>query len=273
MDLRPAVDDDLPVLHDIFVAAVRGVFKPHRFAPPAPRVGVFASLQRHIARTGSSVVAARGDGRILGFASAWRRDRAWFLASLFVDPGAHGRGVGRALLESVWGEADVRRTITDAIQPVSTGLYGRRGLVPATPVLGFAGRPRWTGAAPARPEPADVAAIDAAGYAFDRAVDHAYWQQHARRTTWPDAYSYAFPGGEIGPVAGLDSAAAARALVGELARAEGDVRLRIPGSSRALVEVALAAGLQPTPVPGLLLLSEAAAPPPTSLAIAGYALY
>lgn len=272
MDLRPAADGDLPVLHDIFVAAVSGVFEPHRFVPPAPRFEVFASLQRHIARTGSSVVAVDGDDRVLGFASAWQRGDDWFLASLFVDPPAHGRGIGRTLLDSVWDEADTRRTITDAIQPVSNGLYGRRGLVPATPVLGFSGRPRPAGAPPARAEPADLSAIDAAAYGFDRAVDHAYWQQHARRTTWAHAYSYAFPGGEIGPVAGLDAPAAARALAGELARAAGEVRLRIPGSSRALVEVALAAGLQPTPVPGLLLLSESAAPP-TALAIAGYALY
>ena len=272
MDLRPAADGDLPVLHDIFVAAVRGVFEPHLFAPPAPRFEVFASLQRHIARTGSSVVATGGDGRIVGFASAWQRGDDWFLASLFVDPEAHGRGVGRALLDSVWGVAATRRTITDAIQPISNGLYGRRGLVPATPVLGFTGRPRTSVAPRARPEPTDLGAIDAAAYGFDRAVDHAYWQQHARRTTCAHAYSYAFPGGEIGPVAGLDAAAAARALAGELARADGEVRLRVPGSSRALVEVALAAGLQPTPVPGLLLLSESAAPP-TALAIAGYALY
>ncbi|MFL5927507.1 MAG: GNAT family N-acetyltransferase [Gaiellaceae bacterium] len=271
MDLRPAADGDLPVLHRIFIAAVRSVFEPHRFAPPAPRFDVFASLQRHIARTGSSVVAV-GGGAVLGFASVWRRDRDWFLASLFVDPAVHARGVGGALVDSVWGDADARRTITDAIQPVSNGLYGRRGLVPATPVLGFVGRPRRAGTAPPPPEPADVAAIDAAAYGFDRALDHDYWSHHARRTTWADAYSYAFPGGDIGPVAGLDAAAAARALAGELALAEGDVRLRIPGSSRALVEVALAAGLQPTPVPGLLLLSDGVAPP-TSLAIAGYALY
>jgi putative acetyltransferase len=272
VDLRPAADGDLPVLHDIFVAAVGSVFEPHRFTPPAPRFEVFASLQRHIVRTGSSVVATGDDGRVLGFASSWEREGDWFLASLFVDPEAHGRGVGRALLDGVWGDADTRRTITDAIQPISTGLYGRRGLVPSTPILGFSGRPRLAGTLSARPEPADLGAIDAAAYGFDRAVDHAYWQERARRTTWAHAYSYAFPGGEIGPVAGLDAAAAARALAAELAQADGEIRLRIPGSSRALVEVALAAGLQPAPVPGLLLLSENAAPP-TALAIAGYALY
>jgi len=154
---------------------------------------------------------------------------------------------------------------------VSNALYGRRGLIPATPILTFTGRARSTHA-DLRPEAADVAAIDLAAYGFDRAVDHAYWEQYARRTTWPDAYTYVFPGGAIGPVAGLSAAAAARALAAELARADGDVRVRIPGSSRALVEVALAAGLRLDPVPGLLLLSESVQPP-TALAIAGYMLF
>ena len=78
--------------------------------------------------------------------------------------------------------------------------------------------------------------------------------------------------GEIGPVAGATPAAAAAALAAELAAAEGDVRVRIPGSARALVEVALEAGLRLAPVPGLLLLSEGVQPP-TALAPSSYALY
>jgi hypothetical protein len=154
---------------------------------------------------------------------------------------------------------------------VSNALYGRRGLIPATPILTFTGRPRSSGS-DLRPEPADIAAIDLAAYGFDRAIDHAYWEQYAQRTTWPGAYAYVFPGGAIGPVAGIDAAAAARALAAELARAEREVRVRIPGSSRALVEVGLAAGLRLDPVPGLLLLSESVQPP-TALAIAGYMLF
>ena len=92
------------------------------------------------------------------------------------------------------------------------------------------------------------------------------------RTTWPDAYTYRFPGGEIGPVAGRDARAAARALEAELARADGSVRLRLPGSSRALVQIAFSAGLRLDPVPGLLLLSEGVQPP-TALAIGGYPLF
>ena len=271
MELRPTADGDLPALHALFVAAVAGVYEPHGFTPPAPRLQVFESLQGHVLETGTSLVAEDGGGRILGFAAAWQRGDDWFLSSLFVDPGAQARHVGSALLDAVWGTAARRRTITDSIQPVSNALYGRRGLVPATPVLRLVGTPRAV-TAPVEPASADLASVDTVAYGFDRSVDHAYWSRNATRTTWPGAYSYAFPGGELGPIGGVDSRSAADALAAELARAEGEVRLRIPGSSRALVEVALAAGLQLDPVPGLLLLSEGVAPP-TALAIAGYALF
>jgi GNAT superfamily N-acetyltransferase len=270
VELRPTTAADLPGLYGLFVQAINSVFQRHRFEPPGPPLEVFVNQQLHVLVTGTSIVA-EDDGRLLGFGASWQRDEDWFLASLFVAETEQGRGVGAALLDAVWGTAARRRTITDAIQPVSNALYGRRGLIPATPILTFAGRPRTDGRG-LRPEAADLAAIDLAAYGFDRGVDHTYWGQHAVRTTWPDAYAYTFPGGAIGPVVGLDPAAAARALAAELARAAGEVRVRIPGSSRALVEVALTAGLRLDPVPGLLLLSERIEPP-TALAIAGYMLF
>jgi GNAT superfamily N-acetyltransferase len=270
VELRPTTAADLPALHGLFVTAIDGVFEPHRFEPPAAPLDVFVNQQQHVIDTGMSLVA-EDDGRLLGFGASWQRDGDWFLASLFVNQAAQGLGVGAALLDAVWGSATLRRTITDAIQPVSNALYGRRGLIPATPILTFTGRPHGNGPQ-VRPEDVDVSSIDLAAYGFDRAVDHVYWQQYARRTTWPGAYTYVFPGGAIGPVAGLDAAAAARALAAELARADGGVRVRIPGSSRALVEVALAARLRLDPVPGLLLLSETVQPP-TALAIGGYIVF
>ncbi len=277
MELRPAAVEDLPALHLLFLAAIRGVFEPHAFAAPAPPLEVFSNQQQHVLATGTSVVATAGDD-VLGFASSWARGVDWFLASLFVAPGAQGRGTGRMLLDAVWGEGRLRRrTITDSIQPISNALYGRRGLVPATPLLEFSGEPRGARALLERGEGDELAEIDAAAYGFDRAIDHAYWARFARRTVWlradsPVAYSYAFPGGVIGPVAGLDPHAAAAALAGELACASGPVAVRVPGSSRALVEVALASGLQLTPTPGLLLLSERATPP-AALAIASFTLF
>jgi GNAT superfamily N-acetyltransferase len=260
VDLRPTVDGDLPALHDIFLAAVAGVFEPQRFepqrfeprrfAPPAPRYEVFASLQGHIARTGHSVVATGENERIIGFASAWRRDGQWFLASLFVDPAAQGGGVGSTLLDAVWGEARGRRTITDAIQPVSNALYGRRGLVPATPVLGFSGRPRTAADTLTRPESTDVAAVDVAAYgstapSITFTGSSTPGERPGRTPTatrsWVEASA---------PWRAATQPSAAHALRTELARDEGEVRLRIPGSSRAVVEVALAGGLRLSPAPG-----------------------
>jgi GNAT superfamily N-acetyltransferase len=269
VELRPTTDSDLPALHATFLDAISTVFAPRGFDIPAPPVEAFSNLQRHVLETGVGYVAEE-EGDVLGFGSAWSRGDDWFLACLFVRGHAQGRGVGPTLLESVWGDARRRRTVTDAIQPVSNALYGRRGLVPATPLLTFTGVPRL--AARAEEALADLPAIDAVAYGFDRDVDHRYWERHARRTEWGDAYSYVFPGGDVGPVAGTSPASAARALAAELARADGSVRVRVPGSARELVDVALRANLELGAVPGLVLLSGGVEPP-TALAPSGYMLF
>ena len=58
----------------------------------------------------------------------------------------------------------------------------------------------------------------------------------------------------------------------ELARADGEVSLDVPGSARELVETALAAGLRIAGPPGLLLLSRGLEPP-RALVISGYWLF
>jgi GNAT superfamily N-acetyltransferase len=274
VELRPATPDDVEAMHRLFLVSIAEVFRPHGFEPPAPPLDVFANQQLHVQGTGHALVATAPDGHLLGYAGAWSRDGDWFLASLFVSPDAQGRGVGSALLDGVWGEHARRRTITDAIQPVSNVLYGRRGLLALTPILWFGGLPAVRPDVPpaAAEETVSLAAIDLAAYGFDRSVDHTYWERLARRTVSAGAYSYAFPGGSIGPVAGETPAAAAAALTAELARAEEPVALRIPASSRALVEVALRAGLRLSPVPGLLL-GSACLQPPSALAIGGYTLF
>ena len=202
MELRPTTDGDLPALYATFVDAISTVFEPRGFAAPSPSVEGFSILQRHVLATGVGYVAEE-EGEVAGFGSAWTRGDDWFLACLFVRGRAQGHGLGPMLLDAVWGEAGRRRTVTDAIQPVSNVLYGRRGLAPVTPLLTFTGVPRLD--AHAEEAPADISAIDEIAYGFDRTIDHRYWELHARRTEWGNAYSYAFPGGDIGPVAGRDA--------------------------------------------------------------------
>ena len=283
MELRPTRAADVPQLHDIFSEAIRSVYEPHAFAAPSPPLDVFASQQRHLlAHDGERCFVAEDDDGLVAFASAWARGDAWFLASLFVRPDAQSHGVGHALLDAVWGDFRHRRTLTDAIQPVSNALYARYGLAPVTPVLAFDGTPHVRDGTELESDTreTDVAAalraIDETAYGFDRAVDHAYWARLARRSVWRRGdelvgYSYAFPNGPIGPVAGRTPADAAAALTAELARAPGDVIVRVPGSSRALVGAVLAAGLRLGPTPGLLLLGPGVEAP-TSLAIGSYTL-
>jgi hypothetical protein len=120
--------------------------------------------------------------------------------------------------------------------------------------------------------------LDLAGYGFSRAVDHAHWSRHARGSLWlragePVAYSYAWEHGRIGPIAGLDGESATAALLGELAARQGSTAVVVvPGTSAELVAAALGAGLRIVGPPGLLLLSQPAAPP-RALAVSGYSLF
>jgi hypothetical protein len=151
-------------------------------------------------------------------------------------------------------------------------------MLPATPILGFEGEPSDTlpsGVSAVARTAAALAVLDRAAYGFDRAVDHAFWGARASATLWlrdgePVAYSYRWPTGRIGPIAGSDEAGAASALWAELGR-EPRAQIEVPGTSRSLVRVALAAGLRLTAPPGLLLLSDGIEPP-RSLAISSYGL-
>ena len=280
MDLRPTAAEDLPALYEVFRSAIGELYGRHSLpAPGAPRE-VFVSQQAHVLRhdAGRCWVAEEA-GRLVAFIAAILRGDDWFLSSLFVEPAHQGTGLGRALLDLAWDAATRRRTLTDAIQPVSNGLYARRGLIPATPALHLGGIPTTetpSGLEAARADPDALRLLDVAGYGFDRAVDHAYWGEAGTCTLWlrtgePVAYSYAFPGGRIGPVAGRTAGDAADALTAELAGSGGETSLVVPGSAREVVAAALRAGLRFNRVPGLLLLSDGAVTP-DALVLSGYTL-
>lgn len=281
MNYRLAVEADLAGEYEVFRAAIEELYGRHSFAPPPPVPEAFLGQQGHVLRSDPErCFVAEDGGRVVAFASAWERAGFWYLSALFVRPEFQSKGVGRELLERVWGDGYARRlTMTDAIQPASNGLYASRGLIPATPVFGLGGAPgRVTapaGLEAAEPEPGELAALDRVAYGFDRAVDHRFWQRHAVATLWRReggavAYSYAWPQGRIGPVAGVDGEAAATALQAELARRRQPAGIPVPGSARELFAAALGAGLRITGPPGLLLLSDGE--PPQALALSGYAL-
>jgi hypothetical protein len=173
-------------------------------------------------------------------------------------------------------------TITDSIQPLSTTIYARRGLIPTTPILSLSGSPRCDLPADLEAvptEPDALTTLDRAAYGFRRDADHRFWREHAAEANlWliagqPIAYSYVDDQGLIGPLAGRHGEAAALALQAELGRRESQhAAIDVPGSARRLVATALGSGLRATRPPGLLLLSEGT-DPPEALTISGYWLF
>jgi GNAT superfamily N-acetyltransferase len=279
--VRPTARVDLESMDAVFRAATGELYRRHAFAPPEPPREVFVGQQAHLLeRDGDRCWVAEERGEVVAYVAAFLRQGTWFLSSLFVRPDAQGRGLGQRLLERAWADGAARRlTITDAIQPVSNALYARRGLIPATPILSFAGQPEAEPPGDLEPgEPADgvLRALDLAAYGFDRAADHEFWRRAGRLTVWlragePLAYAYVWPGGAIGPIAGRDGDAAAAALQAELGR-RTTCTVRVPGSAAAAVEVAVAAGLRIAGPPGLLLLSRPHRPP-DGLVIGSYTLF
>ena len=278
LTFRPAIEADLEPGSRIFNRAMNELAQRRGYERGDRPPEVFIGPQRHVmAHDGDRCFVAESDGAVVAYSSAITRGDAWYFSALFVDPDAQGQGIGRRLFELSAASWPARRmTIVDAIQPISTGLYSRNGLLPMTPILGFGGRPEArtpVGVEASSPTGTELAELDRAAYGFDRAVDHAFWGSQAELTLWrrdgaPLAYSYLTETGLFGPLAGRDDSSAAIALAAALA-ARSEVSLEIPGSCPDLVAVALAAGLRFVNPPGLLLHSRPARLP-TSLVISGY---
>jgi GNAT superfamily N-acetyltransferase len=263
-----------------------------------------------------------GDGElVVGFSSASLRDGLWFLAMLFVDPEFQRDGIGQALLDRAQAGRDVDPggpaiprpddpldsgihtwgMCTDAVQPISNGLYARRGMVPRVPIWRLFGEVRRWSAVPPLPEgliavpfeaverdgpdgPRRLAAIldevDLGLLASTHQVDHAYLRRDGRvgflareRAGRVVGYAYGSGVGRLGPVAALDPSLQP-ALIGMAIRevpALGAVALWVPGTAAEAMRGLLDAGLRIDGFPGMICWSRADHPfdryLPISLAI------
>ncbi|HTG40329.1 MAG TPA: GNAT family N-acetyltransferase [Methylomirabilota bacterium] len=281
VNYRRATLADLGAEHAVFCRATGPLMRAHNYAWEDPPFDRFEPGLRHLlVYDAERCWVAEVAGEVVGYTAATIRDDTWFFSMLFIDPQAQGRRIGRALFELASEGAPPRRlTITDSIQPISNALYGRHGLLPLTPLLPMRGESRVdkpSGLELGDPSPGDLAAVDRAAYEFERGVDHAYWASQGQRRGWYRhgelvAYSYRWPDGRIGPLAGVDPETAAAALRAEL-MVNGPVTLEIPGSARALLRTALEAGLRIEPPMGLLLGSDGVNAP-TALAISTYGFF
>jgi GNAT superfamily N-acetyltransferase len=309
--VRPARADEMPACAEIWRAGLDGygerIGRPPMASPPETLVGLLGHLRgtdpaRFLvaepaggAAGGTPGGAAGGTpggapgatgGPLAGFVSALRRGDAWYLAMLFVHPGAQARGLGRGLLEAVLpapGDVSSLATCTDSAQPISNALYARYGIVPRLPVLELVGRPDraplpdlpeavravpfelLAGGPPDGPGPrrlaAAVDAMDRGILGYTRPEDHAYLAASGRLGYLYEAgdgrivgYGYAMPAGRVGPIA-VEDEALLPGVLGHLLGAVtpvGAFSAWVPGAAGRGVTALLEAGLRIEDFPALL---------------------
>jgi GNAT superfamily N-acetyltransferase len=133
-------------------------------------------------QTHGRLVVASQDGALAGF-GATRRIGAGagavsMLCDLFVNPDAHGRGVGQAVLAELW-RAEPRRMTFSSLHAHALPLYTRFGVDAWWPLLYLTGEvaalraPAGWAAGPSEVD--DVAAAELRWTGVDRAADHRAW--------------------------------------------------------------------------------------------------
>jgi hypothetical protein len=245
--------------------------------------------------------------QLVGFASATVREGLWFLGMLFVEPDLQAKGVGSALLDRAQAGRDVDPggpavpgpddpldsgittwgMCTDSAQPISNGLYARRGMLPRVPVWRLHGEARrWT-AIPPLPgflESVPFEALAADGpdggrrlgevlAALDRDVlGAAHPQEHEflrrdgrtgflvreRRTGRPLGYGYGSTAGRAGPVAALEPSLHP-AILGMVVRETpvlGPMAIWVPSTAAEATRALLEAGLRLDGFPALVCWSS-----------------
>jgi L-amino acid N-acyltransferase YncA len=134
--IRAAVAADIPAITRIYAHAVR--FGTASFELEPPDETEMARRQRTLIDDGFPYLVAEADGAVVGYAYAgpYRTRPAYRFSvenSVYVAPEAHGRGIGRALLDRLIAEATARgfrqmiAVIGDSDQAASIALHHAAG--------------------------------------------------------------------------------------------------------------------------------------------------
>jgi GNAT superfamily N-acetyltransferase len=131
----------------------------------------------HLLARGRLVVAERG-GTVTGFGATCRIGAVTMLCDLFVDPRAHGLGLGQAMLRVLWNDSSPRMTFS-SLHAHALPLYARSGLDAWWPLLYLGGDvtalPAPPGWAVGPAAPGDVADLEQQWTGIDRAAEHRAW--------------------------------------------------------------------------------------------------
>ncbi len=173
-DIRPAQLED--------VAEIRSILAEHGNDGPAGEWDIVGPYVGHLIATGRAMVAQAGE-RLVAFGATVDTGRGRHLADLFVRADRLGGGIGRPLLDAVFG-GEWPRTTFASDDPRAMPLYIRAGMAPLWTQLYV------TGSAAEIPAPPDVLTVETADPTLlqalerewtgrDRPLDHAFWASQA----------------------------------------------------------------------------------------------
>ena len=120
--LRDAEPDDHEALVRVWRRAVEAT---HDFLTDADVDGFEEQVRRALPRAAVRVACDPGDGSVVGFLGGSGGE----VDMLFVDPAAHGRGAGTALLEEAAARHPILVLDVNEQNPAARAWYRRRGFV------------------------------------------------------------------------------------------------------------------------------------------------
>lgn len=169
IDVRPAEPADVGAVQRVSAST----------GQPPVESGADAGYVEFVMRTGTALVAADPDGRIVGWGAVRTHVLGSMLSDLFVSPDHQGLGIGRALLERLWPDDRSQPRFTfSSRHPVALPVYARAGLQSGWPLLYLSGPAPHETTLTARLVEAAVAADAEVGLVgAKRGPDYLFWRQ------------------------------------------------------------------------------------------------
>ncbi|HET9520343.1 MAG TPA: hypothetical protein VFO73_04785 [Candidatus Limnocylindrales bacterium] len=164
------------------VAEIRSILAEHGNDGPHPVHDIVGPYVRHLIATGRTLVVPEGD-RLAAFGSTIATGHGRHLTDLFVRTDRLGGGIGRPLLDALFGD-DWPRTTFASDDPRAMPIYVRAGMSPLWPCLYLLGSasvlPNLDGALVTDDtDPTWLAALEQEWTGVERPVDHAFWASQA----------------------------------------------------------------------------------------------
>jgi GNAT superfamily N-acetyltransferase len=178
-EIRAATLDD--------VAAIRSILAEHGNDGPIVTADVVGPYVRHLITAHRALVTEEG-GEVVAFGAVVDAGVSTHLADLFVRSSRLGQGIGRPLLDALFGQAAPRTTFASD-DPRALPVYVRAGMAPLWVSLYLEGQATTVPPPPrsldlAAAGPAALASLEREWTGHDRSADHAHWASQ------PDADSF-----------------------------------------------------------------------------------